>query len=82
MVQNPSSCAALMVDRGRPTKCGRRDKVMAVISLRRGEKHRRWNTFDVPIFFFGWCPMFLVNFVCDFVERRGEKPSASTRVRI
>ena len=26
--------------------------------------------------------MFLVNFVCDFVERRGEKPSASTRVRI
>ena len=33
-------------------------------------------------FFFGWCPMFLSYFVSDFVERRGEKPSASTRVRI
>ena len=45
----------------------------AVISLSRevkNEKHRRWNTFDVPfVFFFGWCPMFLVNFLCDFVER-------------
>ncbi len=50
---------------------------------RRGEKRIRWNTFDVPnFFFFGWCPMFLVNFVCDFIERRGEKPSASTRVCI
>ena len=35
--------------------------------------NRRWNTFDVPKKKkIGWCPLFLVNFVCDFVERRGE----------
>ena len=50
---------------------------------RRGEKR-----IDVGLllmfqfFLFGWCPMFLPNFLSDFVERRGENPSASTHVRI
>ena len=45
--------------------------------------YRRWNTFDVPFFFFfGWCLMFSSYFLSDFVERRGKKPSASARVPI
>ena len=58
-------------------------RAKAVISLSVEVKNVCWNTFGVPnYFFFGWCPMFSSNFLSDFVERRGEKPSASTRVRI
>jgi len=60
----------------------RRRNIQAVISLSVEVKNIDVGsllTFRI-FFFFGWCPMFLVDFVCDFFERRGEKPSASTRV--